>query len=797
MNQIFKFIILSVSVLVLNKTKALAQSAACLSKYTSMDFKKLSADKNSINVEDLVTKFIGVIVSVDMSPLTQESLLKAHLKLERSISTSEIESILKDLNNQDPQEKNFGKKVDFVNDELEKLNKMLIEFGKGEVPWQKRINKQKYLDEKKKSILESFNGIKIILNILKSANLTTSMKDLNARYDYFSEQEKILENNLSFIDNFTVSVADKLQQYPHLAAKLSSSLNILSTTRIMLDSNIRLIQNVKSLIASKLRNIATVKSLVENEQEFSYLTILIQNGVYFSNIEEKLNEISKSQKGLVVNNRLPIVASDYNNVSTAKVRGFEVNTVSSLEQRDLGKFSLANNSTKFNPSNSRKEHLSEVRKETQLDGEASKNILEQNTIEKELEHFLNANKIWIPEQNLKQLIKTEYQLEAVKLICSRLGKSSGVLENIFTIVGSFKSEYSYKALKTSFLDEFSSKWGDEMSANFFTKYQHGIIQMVKEVIAPIKSQEELDNFSIIVRTSLNSTEFDQVYSLLMRKSKLMEALTRLNLKTNDENLSFEEFRDKVLSLKMSFIKTSKQLIKAYNYENRPILKFVFMDKETKKLTLDELKTKQINEFNAILDLFLNIKRNSTYMTEEMSKLVKDLLNMPLDLWKAPEWNRKNIDILKSIYMEIVLYKLSNFDINSMDNFKRFADIVKFHFDLKTFGPSEIEIDRDLEPYILKVIYQKISIFHDRVLKSKYTDIEGELLKNNSDYSALIMKMLFKKANELFVNEFVALDSKDREIFISNYKPFKGSGASRSYGYFYNEKNENVLRSLRN
>lgn len=133
----------------------------------------------------------------------------------------------------------------------------------------------------------------------------------------------------------------------------------------------------------------------------------------------------------------------------------------------------------------------------------------------------------------------------------------------------------------------------------------------------------------------------------------------------------------------------------------------------------------------------------------------------------------------------------------MDNFKRFADIVKFHFDLKTFGPSEIEIDRDLEPYILKVIYQKISIFHDRVLKSKYTDIEGELLKNNSDYSALIMKMLFKKANELFVNEFVALDSKDREIFISNYKPFKGSGASRSYGYFYNEKNENVLRSLRN
>ncbi|MCK6599745.1 MAG: hypothetical protein L6Q37_15370, partial [Bdellovibrionaceae bacterium] len=82
----------------------------------------------------------------------------------------------------------------------------------GEVPWQKRINKQKYLDEKKKSILESFNGIKIILNILKSANLTTSMKDLNARYDYFSEQEKILENNLSFIDNFTVSVADKLQQ---------------------------------------------------------------------------------------------------------------------------------------------------------------------------------------------------------------------------------------------------------------------------------------------------------------------------------------------------------------------------------------------------------------------------------------------------------------------------------------------------------------------------------------------------------------------------------------------------------
>ncbi|MCK6599386.1 MAG: hypothetical protein L6Q37_13555, partial [Bdellovibrionaceae bacterium] len=129
-----------------------------------------------------------------------------------------------------------------------------------------------------------------------------------------------------------------------------------------------------------------------------------------------------------------------------KVRGFEVNTVSSLEQRDLGKFSLANNSTKFNPSNSRKEHLSEVRKETQLDGEASKNILEQNTIEKELEHFLNANKIWIPEQNLKQLIKTEYQLEAVKLICSRLGKSSGVLENIFTIVGSFKSEYSYKAL---------------------------------------------------------------------------------------------------------------------------------------------------------------------------------------------------------------------------------------------------------------------------------------------------------------------------------------------------------------
>ncbi|MCK6599746.1 MAG: hypothetical protein L6Q37_15375, partial [Bdellovibrionaceae bacterium] len=122
MNQIFKFIILSVSVLVLNKTKALAQSAACLSKYTSMDFKKLSADKNSINVEDLVTKFIGVIVSVDMSPLTQESLLKAHLKLERSISTSEIESILKDLNNQDPQEKNFGKKVDFVNDELEKLN---------------------------------------------------------------------------------------------------------------------------------------------------------------------------------------------------------------------------------------------------------------------------------------------------------------------------------------------------------------------------------------------------------------------------------------------------------------------------------------------------------------------------------------------------------------------------------------------------------------------------------------------------------------------------------------------------